>query len=79
MLSWWYKELHGETECYLMVIFTMGELVLLSVCVLCTLYSPLVMSPVNILLLEPASDEYRVQRRHTDSKTNSPIVNITIR
>ena len=34
----------------------MGELVLLSVCVLCTLYSPLVMSPVNILLLAPASD-----------------------
>ena len=39
-----------------MVIFTLGELVLLSVCPLCTLYSPLVMSPVNILLLAPACD-----------------------
>ena len=28
-----------ETECYLMVIFTMRELVLLSVRLLCTLYS----------------------------------------
>ena len=39
-----------------MGIFTLGELVLLSVCSLCTLYSPLVMSPVNILLLAPACD-----------------------